>query len=117
MNNNDHDIYAFLRLPPFFASVPDAASAPDAVPAALASASKISGVYPGVPAVVPAASRAFNNLLESNAPTTGIPVAIIVWNGAATKCPAASNHSLNGRLTVSVSALLDPLRVTSTVRW
>lgn len=98
---NPHLPYAFPLLFPFFPPLA-ATSVPLAISelAAADSASSISGVY-GL-SVLAAGRR-----LGSSLPTAGIAVASIVWKGAGTKWPAASNHSVNGRVMVNVSGLAD----------
>lgn len=96
--------YAFPLLFPFFVplaatSVPLAIS--ELAAAAADSASSISGVY-GLPSVL-AAAAAGGRRLGSSLPTAGIDVASMVWKGAGTKWPAASNHSAKERVTVKVA--------------
>lgn len=93
--------YAFPLLFPFFPPLA-ATSVPLAISelAAADSASSISAVY-GLSVLV--AGRRFGSSL----PTAGIAVASMVWKGAGTKWPAASNHSVKERVMVMVSGLED----------
>ncbi len=55
-------------------------------------------------------------LLGSSSPIAGTNVASMVWKGAATKRPAASNHSEKGRESFTSTDLPDFLGVTFIVR-